>query len=140
MAESKEIVAGGGVVYRQRNQLTEVLLIHRRSVWDLPKGKIEPDESIEQGALREVNEETGCGDLRIKFPLGFTEHKYLENGNYLRKKTWWFAIESRKQELIPQQSEQIDALQWTEIEKAVRQVYYKNLKTVLTRFIKYEIR
>lgn len=140
MTESMEIVAGGGVIYRQRNQLTEVLLIRRRGVWDLPKGKIEPEESIVQGALREVSEETGCRDLRIIFPLGITEHIYLENGLNVRKKTWWYAIESRIQQLKPQQSEQIDALQWTEIEKAVQKVYYENLKTVLTRFKEHEIR
>src|SRR5207248_7107256 len=53
--------AGGVVVRRSRSGETEIAVIHRPAYddWTLPKGKIEPDESPEDCALREVREETG---------------------------------------------------------------------------------
>src|SRR5688572_13984023 len=56
------IKAGGGIVV---NQFGKVLLIFRRGVWDLPKGKQDPGETLAQTALREVREETGLTDLKI---------------------------------------------------------------------------
>jgi 8-oxo-dGTP pyrophosphatase MutT (NUDIX family) len=50
------IKAGGGIVVNEQN---EVLLIYRRGKWDLPKGKLDDGETIEECALREVKEETG---------------------------------------------------------------------------------
>ena len=52
----------------------------RRGKWDLPKGKLDPGETLEACALREVREETGVGQLElIKFLL-VTEHEYEESG------------------------------------------------------------
>ena len=134
MTEMMEIIAGGGVIFTEWNHVTEVLMIHRRGVWDLPKGKIEPNETIEDGAMRETNEETGCSDLIIRFPLGKTEHNYYENGKYVIKKTYWFAMESGRPELKPQQSEQIDSLEWVKIGDAINKAHFDNLKMVLSRF------
>ncbi|MET1041410.1 MAG: NUDIX hydrolase [Acidimicrobiales bacterium] len=53
--------AAGGVVWRPVGDGIEVLLVHRPRYddWSLPKGKLEPGESWEDGARREVEEETG---------------------------------------------------------------------------------
>ena len=53
--------AAGGVVVRDGEDGVEVLLVHRPKYddWSLPKGKLEPGETHEQAALREVQEETG---------------------------------------------------------------------------------
>src|SRR2546430_15280984 len=62
IAEVNVIRAAGGVVLRRsRSGETEIAVIHRPAYddWTLPKGKIEPDESPEDCALREVREETG---------------------------------------------------------------------------------
>ena len=62
--------AAGGVVYNTKN---EILLIHRRGFWDLPKGKMEIDETIEDTAIREVEEETGLTNVMILKPILFKE-------------------------------------------------------------------
>ena len=54
------VEAAGGIVFNQENK---ILFIHRLGRWDLPKGKIEPEESLENAALRELEEETGLTEL-----------------------------------------------------------------------------
>ena len=61
-----EVQAAGGVVTRQgADGALEVALVHRPKYgdWSLPKGKLDPGESFEDAAVREVHEETGmrCG-------------------------------------------------------------------------------
>jgi 8-oxo-dGTP diphosphatase len=56
------VKAAGGVVVRERKDgKLEIAVVHRPRYddWSLPKGKLEEDESFKQGALREVEEETG---------------------------------------------------------------------------------
>ena len=48
----------------------------RLGVWDLPKGKVEKSEDIEQAAVREVQEECGLVDVRLVAPLTSTWHTY----------------------------------------------------------------
>lgn len=56
-----EVWAAGGAVWRLTESIPELLLVHRpsRGDWTLPKGKIDPDETLRRCALREVEEETG---------------------------------------------------------------------------------
>ncbi|RYY61096.1 MAG: NUDIX domain-containing protein, partial [Chitinophagaceae bacterium] len=63
------IPAGGGLVRTPDN---EYLLIHRRGKWDLPKGKLDEGETIEECAIREVEEETGVINLTLGAPLLIT--------------------------------------------------------------------
>ena len=128
------IKAGGGVVYCRKGGGLQVLLIHRRGVWDLPKGKVERDETVEEGAVREIEEETGCRGTRITGYLGTTEHFYRENGVKYKKITWWYAMQCRMADLRPQKEEQIDELRWMTLDEARKNVYYSNLKKVLSWF------
>lgn len=59
--EGKRVRAAGGVIVREGEEGPELALVHRPQYddWSLPKGKLEADESFEDGALREVEEETG---------------------------------------------------------------------------------
>ena len=62
--------AGGGLVY---NNSGEVLFIFRNGKWDLAKGGMEKNETIEETAMREVEEETGVNDLKITKKLQKTK-------------------------------------------------------------------
>ncbi|MGF1670207.1 MAG: NUDIX domain-containing protein, partial [Balneolaceae bacterium] len=71
------IDAGGGVVYRfTENDNKEVVLIKRRGVWDLPKGKRELKETPEMCAVREVAEEIGISKPGLEKFIIKTYHEY----------------------------------------------------------------
>lgn len=111
-AQKKKIVAAGGLV---TNSTGELLLIFRKKKWDLPKGKCEDGESIEECAIREVQEETGLQNLNMKGFVGKTYHEYYEKwiSEHVIKETWWFAMNvTENSKFIPQTEEDIEEVIW----------------------------
>lgn len=84
---SRVIDAGGGVA---RNERGEILMIFRRGLWDLPKGKSEAGEPIEECALREVEEECGLSGLVRENYLTTTYHAYQVDCEWVLKRTLWY--------------------------------------------------
>ena len=105
----EEIVAGGGVVWNNEDQL---LMIHRLSKWDLPKGKLDPGEDIAQCAVREVEEETGLDKISLKDFIRTTYHIYNMRNLWILKRTEWYEMRAPIQELIPQAEEDITEAVW----------------------------
>ncbi|MFP4847248.1 NUDIX hydrolase [Winogradskyella sp. PE311] len=104
------VIAGGGKAYNAKN---EILFIYRNDKWDLPKGKAEPKESIEETAIREVEEETGVAGLKITKPLPTTYHIFKRNGKHKIKVTYWFEMKTNfEDKLTPQKSEGITKVEW----------------------------
>ncbi|MDX1591867.1 MAG: NUDIX domain-containing protein [Balneolaceae bacterium] len=132
----KQLIAGGGVLYRETDSEPLVLLIYRNDTWDLPKGKLEDGEDVRECAVREVSEELGISEPIIRSSLGTTYHEYEMDGTGYGKTTYWYSmIESRKpQEMKPQREEGISRLEWTPISIAIDRVGFDNLKTVLRQF------
>jgi 8-oxo-dGTP pyrophosphatase MutT (NUDIX family) len=106
------VKAGGGLV---RNGEGKYLFIFRRGIWDLPKGKLDPGETIEQCAVREVGEETGLQGVQLEAPLLVTYHTYDESGKHILKESHWFRMKATDLAgLKPQQEEQITELRWVD--------------------------
>ena len=108
---------------RRRDASYDALLIGRGApprIWTLPKGHVEPRESHEQAALREVREETGCwgeiitklNDISYWFYLNRTKHKksvtfylmrYLSgdtaNHDHEVEEARWFDVQAAKKSL-----------------------------------------
>ncbi|HEV3326297.1 MAG TPA: NUDIX domain-containing protein [Puia sp.] len=109
------VKAGGGLVQNGRG---ESLFILRRGKWDLPKGKLDPGETIEQCAIREVGEETGLQSVRLEAPLLITYHTYDENGRHILKETHWYRMTAAPDQSVhPQLEEQITELVWADRQK-----------------------
>lgn len=107
-----KIIAGGGLVLNDKGEL---LMIFRRGKWDLPKGKLDEGETIEQCALREVMEETGLETVERGELIDIGYHEYFDP--WLKedviKETHWFAMRARgEQPLTPQTEEDITEIKW----------------------------
>lgn len=109
----KTVDAAGGIVVSNEGR---ILMIMRNNHWDLPKGKVEDGESVENAAIREVMEETGIGDLAIKKKLGETYHIYEENDSYVLKRVYWYEMktENEKKLPVPQIEEGIKEVAWVD--------------------------
>ncbi len=118
------VVAAGGVV---TNKEGKVLFIYRNDKWDLPKGKLDKGETIEECALREVEEETGVQGLKIENFLKTTYHVFKRNGVYKLKEVHWYAMKtSFAGELTGQIEEGIEKVRWkgpNKIAKALKNSY-----------------
>ena len=125
------VIAGGGKVYNKKG---EILFIFRNGKWDLPKGKAELKETINETALREVEEETGVFGLSIVNPLEITYHIFKRMGQFYIKVTYWFKMYSDYEgELIPQEKEGITKAKWiseTKLTKVLNNSY-ANIKLLL---------
>lgn len=104
-----EVRAAGGLVVNKDGAL---LMIFRRGHWDLPKGKIDEGESIQECAVREVKEETGLSSVYARSKLKTTYHLYDEKNKTILKTTDWFSMESGDEVLTPQLEEDILIAKW----------------------------
>ncbi len=119
-SKCKLIDAAGGLV---KNNRSETLMIFRNGKWDLPKGKLEKNETPEEAGLREVEEECGIKKLSIVKTLEPTFHTYILKEKIVLKKTYWYEMFcADKKQLIPQIEEGITEVKWmspNEVERAM---------------------
>ncbi|WP_299890033.1 NUDIX domain-containing protein [uncultured Lacinutrix sp.] len=131
LAKLPNVVAGGGKVFNNKG---DVLFIFRNNKWDLPKGKSEGKESIEETAIREVEEETGVNGLKINKPLETTYHIFKRNDKLKIKITYWFEMNTNFEgELFPQENEGITKVAWLNKEEATKALKnsYANIKLLI---------
>lgn len=127
------VEAAGGIV---SNKEGKILFIHRLAKWDLPKGKIEKDESLEQAALREVEEETALQELILEEFVNNTFHVYKErNGDRILKTTYWFKMSYvGEKDPVPQTEEGITEVSWKNQDEIQQEVFpktFQNIKLIL---------
>ena len=106
----KVVQAAGGLV---ENDKGEVLFIYRNGKWDLPKGKLERKESMEECAMREVKEETGIQGLEIVEYMDTTYHVFKRGGKMKLKETHWYKMKSNYEgPFEPELGEDITKVRW----------------------------
>ena len=116
--EHTVIHAGGGAVFNNEGQL---LVIYRNGRWDLPKGKLESGEEIEECAVREVEEECGISGVQLKSSLLKTYHTYLvEDKSFLKVSHWYRMTYEGNESLIPQKEEGITKVKWLQKSDAAK--------------------
>lgn len=102
-------LAAGGLVISDRE---EYCCIFHHGYWTLPKGHVDPGETISEAAVREVEEETGLTDITLGTPLPTTYHTFEHKGTWRLKTTYWFRMHTHHQPLIPQLEEDITEAAW----------------------------
>ena len=128
---SDAVRAAGGVVWRRvpRGE-AEVLLVHRkgREDWTLPKGKVEPGESDEACAVREVEEET---NLRCALGPEVGVVSYHDQRGRPKTVRYW-SMEVSAGEAAPRH--EIDGVRWVPLEKAAGELTYPRDQELLATF------
>lgn len=121
---SELVRAGGGVLVRDG----KVLVVHRPEYddWALPKGKLEPGETWEEGALREVEEETGLR-CEIGEEIGCT--RYVDNRG--RDKEVHYFRMSSDGEASPRN--EIDEVRWVPLDQVAGLLTYSRDVELLSR-------
>jgi 8-oxo-dGTP diphosphatase len=126
--EQADVRAAGGVVWRHDDGRVVVAIVHRPRYddWSLPKGKLDPGETWEDAALREVEEEAGleCELDQELPPVSYTDHKG-------RSKTvrWWAMEVVEDHGFEP--SEEVDRLEWLSPDEAEKMLTYPTDRATL---------
>jgi 8-oxo-dGTP diphosphatase len=117
-----QVRAAGGVIVRGDGPEKELLLVHRPRYedWSLPKGKLEPGETFEQAALREVEEETGlhCELGRELESASYCDHKGRE------KHVRWWLMRPLGGAFTP--GDEVDEVRWLTPDEALGLLDYEH--------------
>ncbi|MEP1032755.1 NUDIX hydrolase [Ekhidna sp.] len=130
----KVIEAAGGVVENNG----KLLMIFRRKVWDIPKGKLDEGETLEECAMREVEEETGV-KVRIDQKIDAVWHTYTTKKKYILKKTHWYAMKCvDDSKMTPQKDEGIKKVEWMGLEQVRKALHdsYRSIRYVMQEYTK----
>ncbi|KGF14667.1 NUDIX hydrolase [Peptostreptococcus sp. MV1] len=126
----REEQSAGGVVL-----LGNAILLLRKynGDWVLPKGKIEPGETHEEAALREVREETGVKATIGKY-LGEIHYTYKENWDQSRsvhKIVYWYLMKTKCMDTIPQREEGFVDAKFIHMDRVVDMARYDDEKEII---------
>ena len=136
--ETRSEVSAGGVVYRSGDGGSEICLAARRTrrgelAWGLPKGAVEPDETPEIAAVREVLEETGL-EAEIEADLGTIRYFYVWEGVRVRKQVRFFLMRAIGGD-IANHDHEMEEVRWFPLRRAVKRAAYRGEREVLERAV-----
>lgn len=126
------IIAAGGVVYRfSTNDTFEVLLIKKRGgFWSLPKGRVEPGETLEIAAIREVSEETGITGTP-EVCLRQVRYTIKRKGTRRAKEVTYYLLRATDGHPRPDPNEAIKYVVWVPLPTALQRLQRKRLRRVV---------
>lgn len=126
----REEVSAGGVVLVGNAIL---LLKKYNGDWVLPKGKVEPGETHEETALREVKEETGVKASIDKY-LGEIHYTYKENWDQTKsvhKMVYWYLMHTKNMDTQPQREEGFVEAKFVHVDRVVDMARYDDEKEII---------
>jgi 8-oxo-dGTP diphosphatase len=129
--------SAGGVVYRPKDDRLEVVLISvgNRRRWQLPKGMIAQEETVEMAAMREVREETGL-DTEMVAPIDKVEYWFYSKsgGKSIRfhKVVHFFLLKYLSGD-VKDHDDEVNEARWFEIEEAVKRLTFPNEQAIVQK-------
>lgn len=132
--------SAGGVVIRENAGSWEVAVIrpHGRNLWALPKGHVDPGETPEQTAAREVREETGLTATLVA-SLGEIRYVYQFRGQRIFKRVHFYLFRYQAGELgvlPPGPRVEVDEARWVPLAQLVPVLGYKGEKSIAARAVR----
>ena len=126
----------GAVVYSQQDGVMYLALVHDIfGHWTLSKGKIEENESVKDGAMRELKEEIGL-PVTIESELGHNEYiaSHPELGK-VRKQVTYFLASAPYQELELEKKGGLDDAQWFKVAEILDLNFYDDILPIVTKAV-----
>jgi ADP-ribose pyrophosphatase YjhB (NUDIX family) len=129
--------AAGGVVYAfdPGGELRLLLIRDKQGRWTLPKGHLEPGESAEHAALREVREETGI-EAELGPHVGNISYPLYKKGVHQKKHVSFFLMRAELHEPTPQTDEGISAAEWMPSAQALTLAGYPLIRETIERALR----
>jgi diadenosine hexaphosphate hydrolase (ATP-forming) len=113
----KEHSAGGVILENGCLLLIMMRNLKGEKVWTFPKGHIEPGETPEAAAVREVAEETGW-DCTIAGDLFTAKYSFMRGSTPVEKDVRWFLMRREGGDGVPKTPEEIVGMKWCALEEA----------------------
>ena len=128
--------SAGGLVVDRIGAATQAALIGRidrrgRLEWVLPKGHVEPGETPEQAAVREVREETGL-DARVVSMLGPIEYWFVAGDRRVHKTVHHFLLEATGG-LLGTEELEVSEVAWVPLDELATRLRYASERRLLDR-------
>lgn len=132
-----EQVSAGGVAFRVQDSVLEIIIVRivPELRWQLPKGLIDPGETIEQAAVREVREESGVVADLIS-PIETIEYWFIADRNGQRRryhKFVHFFLMKYKSGDITDHDDEVDEVRWVNVETALEMLKFKSEREVVEK-------
>ena len=132
-----EQVSAGGVVFRMQGSVQEIAIVRivPELRWQLPKGIIDPGETIEQAALREVREESGV-EAELVSPIETIEYWFIANHGGRRRRYHKFVhvfLMRYKGGDVGDHDNEVDESRWVDIETAREMLEFKSERDVVAK-------
>ncbi len=138
MARLKRATAtsAGGIVIRSIDGIPHLVAGRRRrqrdgATWTLPKGTPNPNESLEETALREVAEETGL-QVRLVAPLDAIEYSFVQGGARIHKTVHYWLMEPVGGDLDGHDHE-FDEVRWVPVGEAPTLLTFETERALVER-------
>ena len=119
----KEFSAGGVIIDGGRALLIQMHNLMCERVWTFPKGHLEPGETPQDAALREVLEETGY-PCRIKEKLLMAHYSFSRSGFAVEKDVQWYLMEKAGNPGMPLTPDEIFEIRWCRLDEARKLLSY----------------
>ena len=132
MEEVKSLQSAGVVVLADSPEGLRVALLHRRKPdeWRLAKGKLDPGETPEQAAEREVAEELGVR-VQVGDRIGETRYTYALKGAPVAKSVVFFLARLPEPAPLTPEQRNFDRAVWVSPEEALRLLSWDNERKVV---------
>ena len=135
--KTRESISAGGVAYRIVDGANQIAIIRtsKEGRWQLPKGIIDPGETVEQTALREVREEAGI-DCTLEEKIDSIDYWYVDRWSAdpvrIHKYVHFFLMRYLCGDITDHDNE-VEEVRWVNLDEAAKLLSFQAEKKIVDK-------